>query len=1042
MSESGELKIYTLGDLRILRDGKPVKALRSRKAQALMVYLACTSESHAREVLADLFWSESSPSRAMANLRDVIHTLRTHLEPFIDITRYSIAINPEADVWVDAAELEAALASLREGGEIITVESAKKIEVALALYKKDFLEGFYLRGARGFEEWLVVERERIRLATLDGYISLVAHYAEMSNYSKGIYFARRSLELEPLMEVGHQQLMRLLALSGRSSEALLQYEACREVLEKELGVDPSEETKALYESLLKGKKLAGAPPKHHQHNLPLPLSKLIGRDEELAQIASQLKGPACRLLTLIGVGGIGKTSLGLHAASTATDGYPDGVWLVELAALYEPEILPDEIAAVFGVSAQEARSGIGVTDVLVDYLKDKSILLVLDNCEHLIEACAHFAETLLKGCPYVKILATSREAFGIREERIFHVSPLSLPPQEASLNGKEIEKYPAIKLFLERAATIQPDFRLTADNRSLLAEICWQLEGIPLAIELAAARVKVISLDQIARRLKDRFQLLTGGPRTALPRHQTLQATMDWSYGLLPELERALLRRLSVFSGGWTLKAAEEVVSFGEVSQQDVLDLLCSLVDKSLVLVEDKGAKARYRMLETVRQYGARMLTEEGEVEETRRRHANFFVQLAEETDEGLRDFRQVESMGLLDTEHDNLRGALRWATDNSEADLAFRLVAALGWFWFMRGHWKESWRWFQIANQLEAGSSPVVRAKAICRSVGLEIIRGNMIGTVELVEEAMDICRKAGDEEGLAWGLNIMGQAKTWFDEQTDEAIPYLSESAELFSGLEDDWGVAFGLRYIGQMVEYQGEYERGINLQKESIALFERVGDAWNTAHSLFLMGGSATRNNDYELAEWALGQSLEKCGMIGDKVMEAHALRGLGQLALQKDNLEEAEEIYLEALEALQKIGDDNCVASASRGLGEVAQRKGDFAKAAQFLSQSLLLYKKLGVDDFVALLIDRFASLAVAVEKRERAARLLGASKDLEGAPGQILPSQYRKERVDLTTSVRKLLGEKEFEKLFEEGATMRRKDAIAYALEESGEMKQQ
>jgi predicted ATPase/DNA-binding SARP family transcriptional activator len=1041
MSESEELKIYTLGDLNILRSGKPVKALRSRKAQALLVYLACTSESHAREVLADLFWSESPPSRALSNLRDVIHALRTHLEPFMDITRYSIAINPEVDVWVDAAELEAALTALREGGENITTESEKKIEVALALYKKDFLEGFYLRGARGFEEWQVVERERIRLATLDGYISLVEHHAEMSNYSKGIYHARRALELEPLMEVGHQQLMRLLALSGRSSEALLQYEACRDILQKELGVEPSEETKALHEQLLKGEALHGTPTKQPQHNLPLPLSNLIGRDEELAQIRKKLEEPSSRLLTLIGVGGIGKTRLGLHTAAAAIDRYPDGVWLVELAALNEEEILPDEIAAVFGVSAQEVRSGIGVTDVLVDYLQDKSILLVLDNCEHLIDTCAKFAESLLNGCPNVKILATSREAFGIREERIFHVSPLSLPPRESSLNGKEIEKYPAVELFLERAATIQPDFKLTANNKPLLAEICWQLEGIPLAIELAAARVKVISLDQIARRLKDRFQLLTGGPRTALPRHQTLQATMDWSYGLLPELERALLRRLSVFSGGWALKAAEEVVSFGEMAPEEVLDLLCNLVDKSLVLVEDQGAKVRYGMLETVRQYGTRMLSEEEEVEEARRRHANFFVQLAEETDEGLRDFRQVESMNILDTEHDNLRGALRWATDSNETDLAFRLVGALGWYWFMRGHWKESWRWLQIAHQLESGSDPVVRAKAICRSVGLEIIRGNMIGTVELVEEAMDICRKAGNEEGLAWSLNIMGQAKTWFDEQTDEAIPYLSESVDLFSSLEDDWGVAFGLRYIGQMVEYQGEYERGINLQKESIALFERVGDAWNAAHSLFLMGGSATRHNDYELAEWALGQSLKKCGMIGDKVMEGHALRGLGQLALQKDDLEEAEEIYLEALEALQKIGDDNCVASVSRGLGEVAQRKGDFDKAAQFLSQSLLLYKKLGIDDFAALLIDRFASLAVALKKRERAARLLGASKDLDGTPKQISPPQYRKERVDLTTSVKKLLGEKEFKKLFEEGAAMSLEDAVAYALEETGEMEQ-
>jgi predicted ATPase len=1032
MGESKELKIYTLRDFRILRGEKPVEYLRSRKAQALMVYLACTSKSHSREVLADLFWSESSQTRALSNLRDAIHALRTHLEPFIDITRYSIALNPESGVWIDVAELESALALNHERGDTITAETAIKIEMALKLYQKDFLEGFYLRGAIGFEEWQVVERERIRLVTLDGFLSLVQHHLEEENYKKGIHFARQALDLEPLMEVVHRQLMRLLALSGRNSEALVQYETCRQILEKELCVEPSEETKVLYESLLQGKKLPGSFTRHPLHNLTLTLSNLIGRDDELVQIAKQLDDPGCKLLTLLGVGGIGKTILGLHASAAAVNNYPDGVWLVELAALSEEDLLPDEIAAVFGVSAQEARSGIGVTDILIDYLKDKTLLLVLDNCEHLIEACASFVDSLLNGCPNVKILATSREAFGIYDERIFHVSPLSLPPLESSM--AEVESYPAIQLFLERAVNVQPSFHLSEDNSSALAEVCRQLEGIPLAIELAAARVRVISLDQIARRLQDRFRLLTGGPRTALPRHQTLQATMDWSYGLLPQLERALLRRLSVFSGGWSLKAAEDIVSFRKIVQQEVLDLLCNLVDKSLVLVEDQGTRVRYGMLETVRQYGLQILSEQGELEETSQRHASFFVQLAEQADEGLRDARQGESMNVLDTEHDNLRGALRWATDNNKADFAFRLVGALGWFWFMRGHWKESWRWFHKANDLKSISKPIIRAKAICRAGGLQIIRGNMIGTVELIEQAMDIYRESGDEEGLAWSLNLMGQSKTWSDKEFDQAMPYLSESVELFSRLGNDWGVAFTLPFIGQVVEFQGEYERSINLQKKGIAIFERVGDEWNQAYSLYLMGGSATRNNDYQLAERTYEQCMKKCSLIKDKVMEAHALKGLGQLALQKDDREHMEEIYLEALEALQKIGDENCVAATLRGLGEVAQRKGDYAKGAKLLGQSLLTYEKLGLDDYVVILIDRFASLSAESGKKDRAARLLGASKCLDGETGLIMPVQYREERANLTTSIQKLVGDRDFEKLFEQGAAMNIEDAIVYALD--------
>ena len=1031
MGESRELKIYTMRDFCILMDGKPVESLRSRKAQALMVYLACTSKSHSREVLADLFWSESSQTRALSNLRDAAHVLRTHLEPFVDITRYSIALNPEAGVWIDVAELEAALALIRGSGNTITAEIAIKIELALNLYQKDFLAGFFLRGALRFEEWQVVERERIRLVTLDGFISLVQHHLEEGNYRKGIHFARRALELEPLMEIVHQQLMRLLALSGRSSEALIQYKACRQVLEKELGVEPSEETKVLYENLLKGKKLSGSLARHPMHNLPLPLSNLIGRDDELVQIAKQLDDPGSNLLTLLGVGGIGKTLLGLHASAAAVDHYPDGVWLVALATLNEEDLLPDEIAAVFGVSAQEARSGVGVTDILIDYIKDKTLLLVLDNCEHLIEACANFVDSLLNGCPNVKILATSREAFGIYEERIFQVSPLSLPPPESSMT--DVESYPAIQLFLERAVKVQSSFHLSEDNSAVLAEICRQLEGIPLAIELAAARVRVISLNQIARRLSDRFRLLTGGPRTALPRHQTLQATMDWSYGLLPHLERALLRRLSVFSGGWYLRAAEVVVSFGELAQQDVLDLLCNLVDKSLVRVEDQGARVRYGMLETVRQYGLLNLSKEGELDETRQRYASFFVKLAEQADEGLRDARQGESINVLDTEHDNLRGALRWATDKNKADLAFRLVGALGWFWFMRGHWKESWRWFHKVNDLESVANPIIRAKAICRAGGLQIIRGNMIGTIELVEEAMDIYRESEDEEGLAWSLNLMGQSKTWSGKEFNQAMPFLSESVEIFKSLGNDWGVAYSLPFIGQVVEFQGDYERSVTLQKKGITIFERVGDQWNQAYSLYLLGGSATRHSDYQLAEWALEQSLKKCGLIKDKVMEAHALKGLGQLALQKDDREHMEEIYLAALEALQKIGDENCVATTLRGLGEVAQRKGDYAKGAKLLGQSLLAYEKLGLDDHVVMLIDRFASLSAASGNKGRAVRLLGASKNLDEDVSITMPVQYREERANLITSIQKLVGDRDFEKLFEEGSAMNIQDAIAYAL---------
>jgi predicted ATPase len=1035
MTNKESLQIYTLGDLRILRGGEPIAALRSRKAQAMLVYLASTSMSHSREVLADLFWSESSLSQAMSNLRDVIHITRKHLELYVDITRYSVALNPEAEVWMDVVKLDDALELIREGGKI-TVATAVKIEAAVELYQKDFLAGFYVSGARGFEEWLTIERERTRQVALDVLLALVEYHASEGNYQKGIYYARRILELEPMMEIGHQHLMRMLASSGRGSEAMSQYETCRQVLLEELGIEPSEETQMLYRRISEGKVKPGVSVKTPKHNLPVQSTSLIGRDKELSQINRQLVDPACRLLTLTGVGGIGKTRLGLQAAVETLSRYPDGVWLMELAAFTEPDLLPEQIASVFGVTAQEAKSGRGVTEILVEYLGEKNLLLVLDNCEHLIEACADFVESLLRGCPNVKLLVTSREELGVPGEWIFNVPPLELPPEHAQL--KELEWYPSIRLFLERAAVSRARFRFTEQNGAVLAEICRQLDGIPLAIELAAARVRILSLEQITERLQDRFQLLTGGPRTALPRHQTLQATMDWSYDLLSREERALLRWLSVFSGGWTLEAAEEVAAFGDVSREHVLDLLEQLVDKSLVVVDVRGHAARYGMLEMVRQYGVSKLIEEGEVKKARRGHAKYFARLAEHYDMGLRDRRQLDYLEVLDVEHENLRIALKRSVDNKDADTALHLVGSLGWYWFIRGHWAESWRGLTMSLELDAGTSQTLRSRAIYKAGGLELIRGNLVGTVELVEDALDICRTGGDEEGVAWCLNLLGQARTWDIAIIKEAIPFLSESLEIFNALGDDWGVAWSKRYLGQVTSKLGEYDRGMKLQREGLNGFEQIGDIWNTAHSYYLMGESAYEYSDFEVSRWANEQCLEKCELVEDKVMEAHAQKGLAQLALQRYDFKQAEDLFLEAIETFGKIGDENCAAKAVTSLAEIAQRKGDLEQTGQLLSHSLRSFEKLGGrKNSIGFLFERFANLAEATGRRERAARLLGAADTHLGAV-ETLPPTFKDEWQRLEISMRKLLGDKDFEKLFAEGAAMNLREATAYALEESRE----
>ena len=509
---------------------------------------------------------------------------------------------------------------------------------------------------------------------------------------------------------------------------------------------------------------------------------------------------------------------------------------------------------------------------------------------------------------------------------------------------------------------------------------------------------------------------------------------MDWSYNLLSEPERALLRRLAVFSGGWTLEAAEKVAKFGKEAEGEVLDLLSQLVDKSLVLVEEGEHAVRYGLLETVRQYGINKITEAGEFEDVRQRHMNYFVQLAEAADDGLRDARQIDSIEVLENEHDNIRRALRWSIENGEADCAYRLVGALGWFWFMRGYWKESWIWLKQSLDLSEDSNPLLRAKAIYQAGGLQLIRGKLAGTTELVEEALVICREKDDEEGVAWCLNLLGQVGTWGHKDKDEAADLLSESIELFSMLKNEWGVAWSLRYLGQVAELQGDYERSIKLQKDGLRRFEEIGDIWNSSHSLYLLGNTMYQYGEFEEARWAYEQSLEKCRLVEDKVMAAHALRGLARLAIQKNALEQAEQLSQDALEALQKIGDENCAAAAMRDLGEIARRQDDFERAAGFLNQSLLNYEKLGNDFPIGITLERFAALAGSIGKYEQAARLLAAVETHLGDSIHSSPTlQVEHER--LVASTRTQLGNQVFEQLWAEGSEMSLKQAVVYAIEE-------
>ncbi len=440
------------------------------------------------------------------------------------------------------------------------------------------------------------------------------------------------------------------------------------------------------------------------NNLPIQLSSFIGRERAIAELKGLLS--TTRLLTLTGAGGSGKTRLALQMATNLLADFEHGVWWVELAALTDPTLVPQQVASSLGISEQPGRQ---LMDTLSDALQPKKLLLVLDNCEHLIAACAQLVETLLRSCADLRILTTSREAFTIPGETIWPVPSLGVPDAYHLPPREGLVKYEAVHLFIERAVSVLPTFRLTQENASALAQVCRRLDGLPLAIELAAARVKVLSVEQIAARLDDSYRLLAGGSRTALPRQQTLQATIDWSHHLLSEKERILFRRLSVFMGGFTLEAAEAVCAGNGIEQDEVLDLLSHLIDKSLVAVAQRSGEARYRLLETIRQYGQDKLQEFGEAANLRRNHCDWYVGLSERAESEILGARQGSWFDRLEVEHDNLRAALGWSLEQKEAETAARMGAAIWRFWLLRGYMSEGRRWLERA--LAGRGTPLVGA-------------------------------------------------------------------------------------------------------------------------------------------------------------------------------------------------------------------------------------------------------------------------------------------------------------------------------------------
>jgi predicted ATPase/DNA-binding CsgD family transcriptional regulator len=752
-----------------------------------------------------------------------------------------------------------------------------------------------------YEAWAEERRAQLRGVYLSLLLELAVFYEEGKKFGEAIEALRRVVAEDPTHEGANVGLIRLYALLGRRREALWQYERLREALFREFGAEPKAATVRLHEEIWAGT----FPPAHSplavgspsealpaagaggRHNLPLARTSFVGRERETLEVKRLLA--MTRLLTLTGVGGSGKTRLALKVASDLAGAYPDGAWLVELAALSEGELVTQAVAKALGVREQPGRP---LTETLKDALRAKKVLLVVDNCEHLIEAVVRLVDVLLDSCPGLRVLATSRETLSAAGEVAWVVPSLTVPDSGQASTAERLEGYESVRLFIDRARQRNPSFVLTQSNGPAVAQVCRRLEGIPLAIELAAARKGVLSVERIAERLDDSLRLLTAGGRTALPRHRTLRATLEWSHELLGEPERKQFRRLSVFAGGLTLEAAEAVGAGDGIEQLDVLDLLSKLVDKSLVVAEaspgEEGA-LRYRMLEPLRQYGQERLEESGEAQRVRERHAEYYLALAEgadaqEAERELNAARPVAWLKRMESEHANLRAALSWSLDKDDEsdggraaqELGLRLAVALWWFWHTHDYLSEGRRYLERA--LSGRSDPTMtrwRARALNAAAGLALYQADYGASKALMEESLALYRELGDKEGIAAGLTDLGLVAV-LGQRDDIPLPaVLEELMKLKPELKNRNTLAYLLMLEGMIAMSRGNLEHSVTLHEQSLELFREIRNTQGIITCLGHLGLLALIRSDYESAPTLLRESLRLAWELDYKQSIQHCL-----------------------------------------------------------------------------------------------------------------------------------------------------------------------
>ena len=913
------IELRTLGRVALRGgDGADVDAVvHQPKRLALLVYLAVAQPRgfHRRDSLLALLWPDLAEKRARNSLNKTLHFLRSHLGTDVLQSRgnVDVGIDPEA-LWCDAAAFEAAF-------------EAGRPDDAVELYGGPFLEGFHVSEAPDFEHWLDRQRERFELHYAAALEQLAVKAAERGDRNASVELWRRLVDLDPSSSRAVIGLMEALEENGERAAALALAEEFAALLRTEFEAEPDIEVEAFAERLRQAPRPLPPREEHAPRQLPWQPTPLVGRAGETAALRRLIEDPSIRLVTLTGPGGVGKTRLAIHVAGEIAARFPDGVFFVNLGTLRDAGLVDVTIARTVGV-AQE--TGADVMGTLLSHFGRRRCLLVLDGFET-VQPAADMVATLLGGTEALKVLVTSRAVLQLRGERVFPVPPLHAPDPNAMPEVPELLEYGAIDLFVQRARAVDPAFELTDENRRAVAGICAGLDGLPLAIELAAARVRLLEPSMILSRLDQRFVFLRGGPRDLPERQQTLRRTFDWSYDLLAEPQRRLFRHLCVFVGGCSLEAVR-VVCYPEPEGEDaVLDELAALVDNSLLRqVPAADDEPRFEMLDTIHEYGRQLLVEAGELATLQRAHAVYFLGLAERAESGLATDRQGYWLDRLEPEFANIQAVLDWALEWGEVEIAVRLGSALWWFLWLRGHFSEMrWRLDQALARRSLLPAPLQANLLVARGA-IASMDGEHGRAMTLYQEALGAEREHLGVHQVTQVLRSMAFALSRRGEY-ERAIELLDESLALGRDLDSQADVTAALRGLAKMALHVRDYQRAEELYGQALDMSRSHGDRNGLAWALYGLSEVARHTGDFDRASSLLDRGLAVCRELDSKPGLAYLRLASAHVARYQGDLEEARRRYQEALNLLVELGNRRRAAICLLGLAALDVREGALERA---------------------------------------------------------------------------------------------------------------